>query len=84
MVMRNTIGLSPFLVLVSLLIGAAAGGIVGALFAVPITAAAVVVLERVQARRVPVAQDSTAAADADEADTEAVRQSLPDAARGSS
>lgn len=84
LVMRNTIGLSPFLVLVSLLIGAAAGGIVGALFAVPITAAAVVVLERVQARRVPVAQDSTAAADADEADTEAVRQSLPDAARGSS
>jgi predicted PurR-regulated permease PerM len=84
LVMRNTIGLSPFLVLVSLLIGAAAGGIVGALFAVPIAAAAVVVLERVQARRVPVAQDSTAAADADESDTEALRQSLPDAARGSS
>jgi predicted PurR-regulated permease PerM len=82
LVMRNTIGLSPFLVLVSLLVGGAAGGIVGALFAVPLTAAALVVLERVQARRIPVAQDAGAAVAADESSTEALRQSLPDAARG--
>jgi len=54
-IMRNTIGLSPFLVLVSLLAGAAVGGIVGAFLAVPIVAAAEVLLERMQAREVPVA-----------------------------
>lgn len=57
MVMKNTIGLSPFIVLVSLLIGAAAGGIVGAFVAVPLAAAAEVVLERLQARDVPVTQE---------------------------
>ena len=82
LVMRNTIGLSPFLVLVSLLIGGAAGGIVGALFAVPVAAAAVVVLERLQARRVPVAQDPAAVETVDEADVESLRRSLPDAATG--
>ena len=46
LVMRNTIGLSPFLVIVSLLVGAAAGGVVGALFAVPIAAASLVILNR--------------------------------------
>ena len=35
MVMRNTIGLSPLLVLLSLLVGAAVGGLVGAFLAVP-------------------------------------------------
>ena len=83
LVMRNTIGLSPFLVLVSLLIGAAAGGIVGALFAVPMTAAALVVLQRAQARRVPVAQDA-GTTEVDQSETESLRQSLPDAAGGSS
>jgi predicted PurR-regulated permease PerM len=37
-VMRNTIGISPFLVIISVLIGGAAGGFAGALLAVPIAA----------------------------------------------
>ena len=59
-VMRNTIGISPFLVIVSLLIGAAIGGIPGAFLAVPVVAAIEVVLERLQAREVPVAQEPSA------------------------
>jgi predicted PurR-regulated permease PerM len=55
LIMRNTIGLSPFLVIVSILVGAAAGGLVGAFLAVPLVAAVEVILERVQAREVPVA-----------------------------
>src|SRR4029079_14867240 len=43
-IMRNTIGISPLILTVSLLIGAAAGGIVGALIAVPIAAALEVIL----------------------------------------
>jgi predicted PurR-regulated permease PerM len=82
LVMRNTIGLSPFLVIVSLLVGAAAGGIVGALFAVPLTAAALVVLERMQAREIPVAQDPAAVETPSDADAAALRRSLPDAAAG--
>ena len=39
LVMRNTIGISPFLVILSVLIGGAAGGFAGALLAVPIAAA---------------------------------------------
>ena len=67
--MRNTIGISPFLVIVSLLIGAAAGGILGALLAVPIAAALEVVLRRLQDREVPVAQDPAAIdAESDEDD----------------
>jgi predicted PurR-regulated permease PerM len=57
LVMRNTIGISPFLVIASLLVGGAVGGIPGAFLAVPTVAAVEVVLERLQARRVPVAQD---------------------------
>lgn len=56
-VMRNTIGISPFLVILSVLIGGAAGGFVGALLAVPIAAAGEVLIEGLQAREVPVAQD---------------------------
>ncbi len=82
LVMRNTIGLSPFLVIVSLLVGAAAGGVVGALFAVPVAAAALVVLERLQAREVPVAQDSAAIETPTDADGGALGHSLPDAATG--
>jgi predicted PurR-regulated permease PerM len=81
LVMRNTIGLSPFLVIVSLLVGGAAGGVVGALFAVPVAAAALVILERLQARRIPVAQDP-AAVEVSREDTDALQQSLPDAAAG--
>lgn len=50
MVMRSTIGVPPFVVIVSLLSGAALGGVVGAFLAVPFAAALVVILERVQDR----------------------------------
>lgn len=58
LVMRHAIGISPFLVLVSLLIGGAAGGLIGALIAVPIAASIEIVLSRLQARETPVAQDA--------------------------
>jgi len=57
--MRNTIGISPFLVILSVLIGGAAGGFVGALLAVPVAAAGEVLIEGLQAREIPVAQDPT-------------------------
>jgi predicted PurR-regulated permease PerM len=60
LVMRNTTGISPFLVILSILIGSAAGGFVGALLAVPIAAAGEVIIEGLQAREVPVHQDPTA------------------------
>ena len=53
-VMRNTVGLSPFIVLVSLLLGAGLGGLLGAFLAIPIAASAEIVLERLQDREVPV------------------------------
>jgi len=59
-VMRNAVGISPLLVLVSLLIGAAAGGFVGAFLAVPVAASLEIVLQRLQAREEPVAQDPSA------------------------
>jgi predicted PurR-regulated permease PerM len=77
LVMRNTIGLSPFVVLATVLVGGAAGGFVGALLALPLAASAMVVLERLQAREVPVAQDPAADVTPD---LPAARQSLPDAA----
>lgn len=60
-VMRNAVGLSPFLILFSVLVGAAAGGIVGALLAVPVAATLEIVLERFQEREEPIAIDPTAA-----------------------
>jgi len=78
LVMRNTIGISPFLVIVSVLVGATAGGIVGALFAVPVAATIVVLLERLQAREVPVAQDSGSVDSLEPNEVDAVRRSLPD------
>lgn len=60
-VMRNTTGISPFIVILSVLIGGAAGGFVGALLAVPIAAAGEVLIEGLQAREIPVAQDPSAA-----------------------
>ena len=60
LVMRNTIGISPFLVILSVLIGGAAGGFVGALLAVPIAAVGEVLIEGLQAREVPIAQDPSA------------------------
>jgi predicted PurR-regulated permease PerM len=59
-VMRNTIGISPFLVIISVLIGGAAGGFAGALLAVPIAAVGEILIEGFQRREVPVAQDPLA------------------------
>jgi predicted PurR-regulated permease PerM len=60
MIMRNSVGLSPFLVLVSLLIGGAVAGILGAIVAVPIVAGITVVLGRLQDRETPVPIDPAA------------------------
>ncbi len=54
LVMHNTIGVPPFLVFVSILGGAAVAGIPGALLSVPLVAAMLVVVERLQARESPV------------------------------
>lgn len=60
MIMRNSVGLSPFLVLVSLLVGGAVAGILGAIVAVPIVAGLTVVLARLQDRETPVPIDPAA------------------------
>jgi predicted PurR-regulated permease PerM len=60
-VMRNAIGVSPLLIILSLLVGTALGGFFGALVAVPVVAGLEAVLERLQDRDVPVAEDSAAA-----------------------
>jgi predicted PurR-regulated permease PerM len=70
LVMRNTVGISPFLVIFSVLAGAAAGGLIGALLAVPIAATAEILLEGLQARDVPVAQDPTSVPDREETPVE--------------
>ncbi len=77
-VMRNTIGISPFLVVVSITIGAEIAGIVGAFLAVPVTAAVEVVLERLQAREVPVPQDPASIASPEPEAAEEMSRSLPD------
>ena len=59
-VMRNSVGLSPFLVLVSLLVGGSVGGILGAIVAVPIVAGVTVILGRLQDRETPVPIDPAA------------------------
>lgn len=66
MVMRNSVGLSPFLVLLSLLIGGTAGGVLGAIVAVPIVAAITAILDRLQDREVPVPVDPAAIETPDE------------------
>lgn len=80
LVMRNTIGISPLLVLVSLLVGGAVAGLVGAFLAVPIAASVEIVLSRLQAREVPVAQDPAAIETPDEGVIDDYGRSLPDAA----
>jgi predicted PurR-regulated permease PerM len=81
LVMRNTIGISPLLVLLSLLIGAALGGLVGALIAVPIAASIEIVLSRLQAREQRVAQDPIAIETPDDKTAQSFGRSLPDAAK---
>lgn len=73
-VMRNAVGLSPLLVLLSLLAGAATAGIVGALLAVPIAATIEILVEPFQARDVPVASEPRV--DPDDA-TEPERETVP-------
>jgi predicted PurR-regulated permease PerM len=79
MVMRNTIGISPLLVLLSLLVGAAVGGLLGAFLAVPIAASVEIVVNRLQARETPVALDPAAIETPDEDAREELEQTLPDA-----
>jgi predicted PurR-regulated permease PerM len=79
LVMRNTTGISPFLVILSVLIGGAAGGFVGALFAVPIAAVGEVLIEGLQARETPVAQDPSAS---DSTEDESNAADAPDAGTG--
>ena len=67
-VMRNAIGVSPLLVILSLLVGASIGGFAGALVAVPVVAGLEAVLQRLQDREVPVAEDSAAARSAGDAE----------------
>ncbi len=60
-VMHNAVGVSPFLIILFLLVGGAIGGIVGALIAVPMAAVLVAILERMQDRDALVAQDPASA-----------------------
>jgi predicted PurR-regulated permease PerM len=81
LVMRNTIGISPLLVFVSLLIGGTAGGIVGAFLAVPLAASAEILLSRLQARASPVAQDPAAVESTeDDGESKDYGATLPDGA----
>jgi predicted PurR-regulated permease PerM len=82
-VMRNTVGISPFLVILSVLIGGAAGGFVGALLAVPIAAAGEVLIEGLQAREVPVAQDASAIETTEDEDNAPDEPDLPEPEAGS-
>ncbi len=54
LIMRNTIGVPPLLVVISILAGGAIAGIAGALLSVPLAAALLVVVERLQARSEPI------------------------------
>ncbi len=78
LVMRNTIGISPLLVMLSLLVGAAAGGLLGALLAVPIVASAEIILSQLQAREEPVAQDPAAIETPDDEMRDDYGRTLPD------
>ena len=82
LVMRNTIGISPLLVMLSLLVGAAVGGLLGALLAVPIVASAEIILSQLQAREKPVAQDPAAIETPDDETRDDHQRSLPDAGEG--
>jgi len=76
-VMRNAIGLSPFIVAISLLAGFTAGGPLGAIVAVPAVAAIEAALERLQAREVPVPIDPAAIETPTEAEREDLEQHPP-------
>jgi len=77
-IMRNTVGLSPFVVLLSLLLGGEVGGAAGAIVAVPLVAGIEVILERLQDREVPVPIDPTADRSTDEVEPDALKALAPD------
>lgn len=79
-VMRNTIGISPLFVLVSILVGGAAGGVVGAFLAVPVVATLEIVIQNLQAREIPVAQGPSTDESPDAEVTDEMGQALPDSA----
>lgn len=64
LVMRNTIGVPPFIVVASILAGTAIAGVPGALISVPLVAALLVVVERLQARSDTVPLSPAAATEA--------------------
>jgi predicted PurR-regulated permease PerM len=77
--MRNAIGVPPFVVVTSLLVGTALAGIVGALLSVPFSAALVVILERAQARDAPVPLEGPSSSGPSEDEIrEESEKSLPD------
>lgn len=57
-VMKRAVGLPPFLVIVSLLVGGAVAGLIGALLAVPVATAVSAIMENTQARRRTVAMST--------------------------
>jgi predicted PurR-regulated permease PerM len=79
MIMRNSVGLSPFLVLVSLLVGGAVAGVLGAIVAVPVVAGITVVLERLQDRDIPVPIDPAAERSPDQEAKADLQSVSPDA-----
>lgn len=78
MIMRNSVGLSPFLVLVSLLVGGAVAGILGAIVAVPVVAGITVILGRLQDRETPVPIDPAAIETPSEEESEEHEKVSPD------
>ena len=80
-IMRNSVGLSPFLILVSLLVGGTVGGILGAIVAVPIVAGVTVILERLQDRETPVPIDPAAVETPDAEEREEAKKTPDSPAR---
>lgn len=70
MVMKKTIGMPPFLVVASLVVGAAVGGLIGAVLAVPLVAAMVVILQRAQDRQTFVKLEGGGSSSVSEAEDE--------------
>jgi predicted PurR-regulated permease PerM len=58
-VMRNTVGVPPFLVVAGVLAGAAIGGVAGAIVAIPLVASVLVVLSRTQVRESAISLEPT-------------------------
>jgi predicted PurR-regulated permease PerM len=75
MIMKRAVGLPPFVVIVSLLVGGSVAGIIGALLAVPLAAAGAAILENAQARRRTVALEAPSfGSGADETEGEVVEE----------